>query len=88
MLEVRNSRKLSVEAFGDLHHAPTVRATPHQRVKEKSIGNYAVERIYCFTSFESLKNLVRLFKRVSKSRETFKVRDFVNSSTNLTIDHY
>ena len=35
-------------------------------------------------SLESLVNLVRLYKKVSKSRETFKVRDFVNTSSDTT----
>ena len=33
-------------------------------------------------SLESLVSLVRLHRKVSKSRETFKVRDFVNTSQN------
>ena len=63
--------------------------------EEKSIY-FAVERLYCilgaiytvfalefsgFKSLESLVSLVRLHRKVSKSRETFKVRDFVNTST-------
>ena len=63
-------------------------------MKEKSIY-FAVEKIYCilgaiyiifmlefsgFKSLESLVSLVRLHRKVSKSRETFKVRDFVNTS--------
>ena len=62
-------------------------------MKEKSIY-FAVEKIYCilgaiyiifmlefsgFKSLESLVSLVRLHRKVSKSRETFKVRDFVNT---------
>ena len=63
-------------------------------MKEKSIY-FAVEKIYCilgaiyiifmlefsgFKSLESLVSLVRLHRKVSKSRETFKVRDFANTS--------
>ena len=33
---------------------------------------------------ESLENLPRLFRKVSKSRETFKVRDFVNTRNHIT----
>ena len=34
-------------------------------------------------SLESLENLPRLFRKVSKSRETFKRRDFVNANVYL-----
>ena len=67
------------------------------KLKEKSIF-FAVEKIYCilgaiyiifmlefsgFKSLESLVSLVRLHRKVSKSRETFKVRDFVNTSAKV-----
>ena len=35
-----------------------------------------------FESLESLESLARLLKKVSKSRETFKVRDFANTNPN------
>ena len=68
-------------------------------MKEKSIY-FAVEKIYCilgaiyiifmlefsgFKSLESLVSLVRLHRKVSKSRETFKVRDFVNTNYYMKI---
>ena len=38
-----------------------------------------------FLCIKSIINLVRLNRKVSKSCETFKVRDFVNTSVNSTI---
>ena len=67
--------------------------------EEKSIY-FAVERLYCilgaiytvfalefsgFKSLESLVSLVRLHRKVSKSRETFKVRDFVNTTQDACV---